>query len=362
MSHRDPSVCVCGAGRLHDQSRAAMLLSSRRVPCLLRNGSGTCTIEKSFDPASGKPDKRIVEAVHAVRVTPSEAQDGRVYNADRTPIGNPIGGDGQTWSATSIRLGSPQSPTDDLSARDVVHRYAKHIVGAVAAADSQESPATEAEGPFKIPNTFEGRAGLRAVQDRIRDQSIAIVGLGGTGAYVLDLLAKTPVPEIHLLDADELEWHNFMRAPGAPSDEEVESRKAGPLSKVDYYRSKYASFREGVFVHPVRVDSVERLTEFLARHPVDFAFVCIDQRKDGESPRQDVVYEALSLGNVRSSIPASASRLTGIGYAALSRRASMLLAVCRGGLECRMPEFMGMCPVIAMSSCPKSTRLRRHLQ
>jgi len=268
------------------------------VPCLLRNGSGTCTIEKSFDPASGKPDKRIGEAVHAVRVTPSEAQDGRVYNADRTPIGNPIGGDGQTWSATSIRLGSPQSPTDDLSARDVVHRYAKHIVGAVAAADSQERTATDAEGPFKIPNTFEGRAGLRTVQDRIRDQSIAIVGLGGTGAYVLDLLAKTPVPEIHLLDADKLEWHNFMRAPGAPSDEEVESRKAGPLSKVDYYRSKYACFRKGVFVHPVRVDSVDRMTEFLARHPVDFAFVCIDQRKDGESPRQDVVYEALSLGNV----------------------------------------------------------------
>ena len=268
------------------------------VPCLLRNGNGTCTIEKSFDPASGKPDIRIGGALHAVRVTPNEAQDGRVYNADGTPIGNLIGSDGETWSTISIRRGSQGSPKDDLSARDVVHRYAKHVVGAVAAAESQEPTAAEAEGPFKIPNTFEERAGIRAVQDRVRDQRIAIVGLGGTGAYILDLMAKTPVPEIHLLDADEIEWHNFMRAPGAPSGDEIESQRAVPYSKVGYYQSKYAPLREGIFAHGVRVDGVETLTELLARHPVDFAFVCIDQRKDGESPRQDVVYEALSQAGV----------------------------------------------------------------
>ena len=34
--------------------------------------------------------------------------------------------------------------------------------------------------------------------------------------------------------------------------------------------------------------------QFLSTHPVDFAFVCIDQQKDSDSPRQDVVYAALS--------------------------------------------------------------------
>ena len=34
--------------------------------------------------------------------------------------------------------------------------------------------------------------------------------------------------------------------------------------------------------------------EFLSAHPIDYAFVCIDQLTEGDSPRQDVVYCALS--------------------------------------------------------------------
>ena len=34
--------------------------------------------------------------------------------------------------------------------------------------------------------------------------------------------------------------------------------------------------------------------EFLADHPIDYAFVCIDQLADGDSARQDAVYRAVS--------------------------------------------------------------------
>ena len=270
-----------------------------RVPCLLADGVfGTCTIEKSYDPASGKASDRIGSALHAVRITTDEEHDGRVYHADGNPIENYIGGDGKTWSNISIRKGSQDSPEDDASPRDVIHRYAKQIVGAVLAAGNHEPAAIAAQGPFKIPNTFEARAGIGWVQDRIRDQRIAIVGLGGTGAYVLDLLAKTPVSEIHLLDADDVDWHNFMRAPGAPTEDEIASRHAGPFRKVDYYHSKYGSLREGIHAHAVRVDSSTMFAEFLSAYPVDYAFVCIDQQKDSDSPRQDVVYAALSEAGV----------------------------------------------------------------
>ena len=266
-----------------------------RVPCLLADGVvGTCTIEKSYDPASGKPNDRIGGAVHAVRITADEEHDGRVYHADGTPIDSYIGGDGKTWSHISIRKGSQDSPEADESASDLIHRYAKQIVGAVSAAGYSETASLAIPGPFKIPNTFEARAALGPVQDRIRDQRIAIIGLGGTGAYVLDLLAKTPMKEIHLLDSDDVNWHNFMRAPGAPIAQEIESRHKGPLRKVDYYHSKYASLREGIHPHPLRVDSPSTFRAFLSVHPIDYAFVCIDQLTDGDSPRQDVVYCALS--------------------------------------------------------------------
>ena len=265
------------------------------VPCLLADGNvGTCIIEKSYDSASGKPNKRIGGAVHAVRITADEELDGLVYHANGTPIGSHIGGDGTTWSTISIRKGSQGSPEEDESARDLIHRYAKQIVGAVSAAGYSETVSLKVQGPFKIPNTFEARAALGPVQDRIRNQRIAIIGLGGTGAYVLDLVAKTPVKEIHLLDSDDINWHNLMRAPGAPTSDEIESRRNGRLCKVDYYHSKYASLREGIHPHTVRVDSLSTFREFLSDHPIDHAFVCIDQLTECDSPRQDVVYCALS--------------------------------------------------------------------
>ena len=272
---------------------------AERVPCLLRDAIvGFCNIEKSFDPESGKPNDHIGGALHAVRISPDESQDGLVYHADGTRIGSHIGGDGQSWSDISIKKGSSGSPEDDVSPTDVIHRYAKQIVGAVSAAGYYTPASLAVPNPFKIPNTFEARSEIGPIQDRIRAQRIAIIGLGGTGAYVLDLMAKTPVVAIHLLDSDDLDWHNFMRAPGAPTAEEIESHRKEPLCKVDYYHSKYASLREGIYPHAIRMDSPSKFAEFLSAHPIDYAFVCIDQLTDSDSPRQDVVYAALSEATV----------------------------------------------------------------
>ena len=270
-------------------------IRAEQVPCLLAdNAFGTCTIEKSCDPASRKPTDRIGGAGHAVRITTDKEHDGLVYNADGTSIGNRIDGDGKTWSNISMKKGSSNSPEEDKSVSDLIHRYAKRIVGAVWEAGCTETAFLARVGPFKIPNTFEARAAVGPIQERIRDQRIAIIGLGGTGAYVLDLVAKTPVKEIHLFDSDEVNWHNFMRAPGAPTTEEIESRRKESLLKVDYFRSKYESLREGIHLHAVRVDSLATFREFLLDLAIDYAFVCIDQLTKGDSPRQDVVYRALN--------------------------------------------------------------------
>ena len=270
-----------------------------RVPCLFTGGVvGTCTIEASCDPATGKPDNRTGGDVHAVQITIDGEYDGRIYHADETPIGNLVGGDGKTWSNISIKRGPQGRPEPDETAKDLVHRYAKQIVGAVVAAGYSNPAALSMPDPFHIPNTFEARADIAPVQDRIRGQRIAIIGLGGTGAYLLDLISKTPLSEIHLLDSDYVDWHTLKRAPGAPTAEEIELVRAGTLLKVDYYHSKYAAFRDGIYPHPVRVDSSSMFSEFLSDHPIDYVFVCIDQMPDGDSARQDAVYQAVAEAGI----------------------------------------------------------------
>ncbi len=76
----------------------------------------------------------------------------------------------------------------------------------------------EPEEPvFHYLDTNPSRAEINAVSDKLKGHKIGIVGLGGTGSYVLDLVAKTPAEEIHLFDGDEFAQHNAFRAPGAPS-------------------------------------------------------------------------------------------------------------------------------------------------
>ena len=69
------------------------------------------------------------------------------------------------------------------------------------------------------------------------------------GAYILDKVAKTPVPEIRLFDADEFLNHNAFRAPGAASLEEL---REAPL-KVDYFKRVYSRMHRWIIAHPVEL-------------------------------------------------------------------------------------------------------------
>ena len=265
------------------------------VPCLLKGGvSSTCTIEKFYDVETGRL-LAMENALHVVKVTPDVELDGRVYLADGNPLGSWINGDEKTWSCISIALDSGM----EESARDLVYRYVNQIVGAERQSRSIEGVSPARPSPFNIPNTYESRAGVTQVQDRIRDQSVMILGLGGTGSYLLDLMTKTPVREIHALDGDSMNWHNYMRAAGSPTAKEIKLQHREPPLKVDYYRPKYSPLRKGLELHAIHIESGGTFSDYVAEHPIDFAFVCVDQLRDSDSPRQDVIYRSLS----ESSIP-----------------------------------------------------------
>jgi hypothetical protein len=139
---------------------------------------------------------------------------------------------------------------------------------------------TADESVFKYHDSATSRAGLSAVAEKLRLDRVAIVGLGGTGSYILDLVAKTPVTEIHLFDDDVLYAHNAFRAPGAASLEDLET---SPL-KVDYYATMYDPIRRGIVAHGVRIggDNVSDLGA------MSFVFLAMDS-----SPAKRTIVEYL---------------------------------------------------------------------
>jgi hypothetical protein len=131
------------------------------------------------------------------------------------------------------------------------------------------APEKESEEPFNYIDTASSRAEIVAVTKKLALGKIAIVGLGGTGSYVLDLVAKTPVRQIHLYDGDAFLQHNAFRSPGAPSCDDLRAK----LPKATYFKTLYANMHRGIVDHPVYVDSgnVEELRGF------DFVFLCLDK-------------------------------------------------------------------------------------
>lgn len=135
---------------------------------------------------------------------------------------------------------------------------------------------------FKFQDTLTSRAEIVDLSAKFAQDIVAIIGLGGTGAYVLDFLVKMPIREIRGFDIDAFHVHNAFRSPGRL--EETELGKP----KTTVYQSRYENFRGGLSFYKTKVgpscpDGLEGVT---------FAFVCVD---DGPS-RAGVFDLLLSAG------------------------------------------------------------------
>lgn len=122
---------------------------------------------------------------------------------------------------------------------------------------------------FLYEDTASSRAGIRRLAMGFAALRVAIVGLGGTGGYLLDLVAKTHVAEIHLFDGDVLQPHNAFRTPGAVARADLESK----VTKVAYLAERYGCMRRAIMPHPVMIEdnNVHLLRD------LDYVFLCVDK-------------------------------------------------------------------------------------
>jgi hypothetical protein len=106
-------------------------------------------------------------------------------------------------------------------------------------------PDDDSDEPFNYADTASSRAEIVEVTKKLARRKIAILGLGGTGSYVLDLGAKTPVKEIHIYDGDTFYQHNAFRSPAAPSGDELRAKQP----KTTYFKNLYGRMHRGIVDH-----------------------------------------------------------------------------------------------------------------
>jgi ThiF family len=130
-------------------------------------------------------------------------------------------------------------------------------------------PDEDDESVFNYFDTAVTKSGIVEANRKLEVPKVAIVGVGGTGSYVLDFVAKTPVAEIHIFDQYIFLNHNAFRCPGAPSLVELSKKQM----KVSYLADVYSRMRKKIIPHDHFIDenTVEELQE------MNFVFVCIDK-------------------------------------------------------------------------------------
>lgn len=199
-------------------------------------------------------------------------------------LGRIMAGSGQRTLAPDLvvdHMFSSKPPTGYGDYYEKVTTYAQILAAPAMALDTTATARTfravdrpDERSLFKYQETASSRAGIRMATEKLRMKRIAIAGLGGSGAYILDLVAKAPVEEIHLFDGDRFLTHNAFRAPGAASLEDLQ----GTPNKAIYLMERYEPMRSGIHAHPYYIDE----TNIEELRAMDFVFLALD---DGQAKR-----------------------------------------------------------------------------
>lgn len=217
---------------------------------------------------TGTPDNHVI---HFIGENPCEV-DGTLITAIQhgnttTVLNNYI---------TINRSFSNKPPAGYPNYYEKIKRYADMISAPAKYIDSSVTEKTfkiitdsNNETVFQYIDTNSSRANIEVINSKLEGQKIAIVGLGGTGAYILDMIAKTPVNEIHIYDGDSFDQHNAFRSPGAASMNDLINNPR----KTIYYKNIYSNMHKYIYAHDyyIKKDNLQELDQ------MNYVFICVDK-------------------------------------------------------------------------------------
>ena len=221
--------------------------------------TGRCqiSIETQDDGITMKAPENGEGASHAARL--SGVDEGRAYQATGEPVGNVLWTDNNRECVISIK----RDDGEYVNGWHALFVYTVRVAGEVGGEEREQI-----ERIFRFEIAGEDARDMQNWRDRARGQKIGIVGLGGVGLWILDLMSKTDVREIRIWDGDEIEGRNLVRAPGWGSQDAIGKNKA------EYFGEQYGRMRTGIAIHGQYWNSDEPEEVF---EGLDFVFMAVDK-------------------------------------------------------------------------------------
>ncbi|AZI24165.1 ThiF family adenylyltransferase [Pedobacter sp. G11] len=234
----------------------------------LRFGSLVSTLSLSNDEKTTTPDNHVISFIGE---NPCDMNGVAISAIQHDNTRRPLNGDiivDRSFSNKPLS-GYPNYYEKVKRYADIISAPAKFLFSEVTEKTFEVIPDNDNQTVFQYIDTNSSRANIEIINSKLGGQRIAIIGLGGTGAYILDQVAKTPVAEINLFDGDCFDQHNAFRSPGAVSVDELRSNPR----KVGYFKEIYSNMHRFIVEHDYYVTK-ENILE-LAR--MDYVFVCVDR-------------------------------------------------------------------------------------
>lgn len=175
------------------------------------------------------------------------------------------------------------------SFEEKVQTYLDTITAPALSAHPEATPlrgiavkAAAQDSPLRFPDMMSSRYNINDLSMLLRGKKVAIIGLGGTGSYILDFIVRTHLLKIVLFDDDKVHVHTIFRIPG------FIAQAIGKL-KVEVLARHYDQWHAGIEPVAERITSenIERLKEF------DFVFVSVD-----DGPARFLIVDWLSNNDI----------------------------------------------------------------
>ena len=238
------------------------------IPCFVApNIAGKCYIwvgtASNTDELKASHDWQQ-GALHTANVR--GLSDGRLYDRSGNELTNGVIGRAHSSLVLSIKLKGREYE----DAWEALNNYVKQVYGLfLGQSASREQPAPR---PYTFDVLGDQLPEAREWRRLLAQERVAIIGLGGVGAWIADFAVKADPQEVHGWDYDRIEPKNILRMPGGLDPNIWIGRP-----KAHWFQETYSLIHTNVHGHNVKVrpDNAQEVIENST-----FTFVAVDDAAD----------------------------------------------------------------------------------